>query len=133
MAAPGVPSRPVDPSDRALTIDRQAAEAGAVSLRLSGELDAHTAPDLEAALDAAIEDGATVEVDLAEVSFVDSSGLAALLDARSRLDQRGGSLRVTDASVAVERLFTMTGVARHLMGSDAPGPDAPGSDGTGSG
>lgn len=117
-APPRIPSGLVEPSssDRTLEIERVAGD-GPVRLRLRGELDAHSAPDLEAALAPAAADAASVEIDLREVSFVDSSGLAALLEGRSRLDGAGGSLRVTGASEAAERLFAMTGVGPHLMGT----------------
>lgn len=112
-----LPSDPVEPSpDRALTIEQHAADDGTVQLRLRGELDAYTAPDLEQALVTPLESGAAVEIDLTEVTFVDSSGLAALLDGRTRLNAAEGSLRVTATSLAVDRLFTMTGVSHHLMG-----------------
>ncbi len=103
-------------SDRVLAIEQRTEPGGVVRLSLRGELDAHTARDLEEALAAPVDAGAGVEVDLTEVSFVDSSGLAALLDGSSRLDAAGGSLRVVGASGAAERLFAMTGVSEHLMG-----------------
>ena len=103
-------------SDGALTIDHQIDADGTVRLQLEGELDAHSAPEFQRVLSQSISNGAVVKVDLTEVSFVDSSGLAALLDARSRLEAAGGALYVVGASEAATRLFTITGVSRHLMG-----------------
>ena len=51
--------------------------------RLRGELDAHAAPSLVRAM-SALPPGAVI-VDLADVSFVDSSGLRVLLEATNRL------------------------------------------------
>jgi len=106
-------------SEGALTIDHQVDDDGAVRLQLEGELDAHGAPELQRVLSESITNGAVVKVDLTEVSFVDSSGLAALLDARGRLEAAGGSLHVVGASEAATRLFTITGVSHHLMGPGA--------------
>jgi anti-sigma B factor antagonist len=47
----------------------------------SGEIDLTTAPGLRQALQAASHDAALVMLDLTLVTFIDSTGLAALLDA----------------------------------------------------
>jgi anti-anti-sigma factor len=52
---------------------------GTVVLRLSGELDLVSEPILEAALERA--KGKRVRIDLAELAFMDSTGLRALLSA----------------------------------------------------
>ena len=55
-------------------------------LRVSGELDIATAPDLRDRLTAAIDRGATgVVVDLRDVTFMDSVAMAAILHARTQL------------------------------------------------
>lgn len=52
-------------------------------LRLSGELDLATRSELVVALGSLVADGARwVTIDLAGVSFMDSTGLSALLEAR---------------------------------------------------
>jgi anti-sigma B factor antagonist len=53
---------------------------GRVVLRVSGELDLISEPLLEAAL-AGVVDGRPVTIDLAELAFMDSTGLRALLSA----------------------------------------------------
>lgn len=77
----------------------------------SGEIDAHTAPSLDAAIQAA---GSDVVLDLSGVEFVDSSGLRVLVDAHRRLGDAGGSLTITNPSSAVARLFTISGVDDYL-------------------
>lgn len=101
-------------SDGVLTITKGRGPDGRTRLHVAGELDAHTAPEFADAFDD-VADGAAVELDLTDVSFLDSSGLAALLEARRRLDSAGGSLVVTAASPAVARLLELTGVSEHLM------------------
>ena len=80
-------------------------------LAASGEIDAHTAPALALAIDAA---GIDVTLDLAGVEFVDSSGLRVLIDAHQRLEEVGGGLRLTALSEPVRRLLEISGVADYL-------------------
>jgi len=55
-----------------------------------GELDVQSVPELRARLAEAIDAGKTsIVVDLAEVSFIDSLSLSALVGARRRLDDLG--------------------------------------------
>ena len=82
-------------------------------LRVSGEIDAHTAPLLADAV--AAWEGAVLRLDLSGVEFVDSSGLRVLVEAHQRLGTvEGGELRLVDTSPAVRRLFDITGVAEYL-------------------
>lgn len=83
----------------------------ATGLAASGEIDAHTAPTLAAAIDAA---GTDVTLDLAGVEFVDSSGLRVLIDAHQRLADAGGALRLTALSDPVRRLLEISGVSDYL-------------------
>ena len=80
-------------------------------LSASGEIDAHTAPTLAAAIDAA---GPKVDLDLSGVEFVDSSGLRVLIDAHQRLADAGGGLRLTSLSEPVRRLLEISGVSEYL-------------------
>jgi anti-sigma B factor antagonist len=58
-------------------------QSGSAVLTVSGEVDLATAPALHTALLAMMERGsAKLVVDMAEVTFMDSSGLSALLAAR---------------------------------------------------
>jgi anti-sigma B factor antagonist len=85
--------------------------ADGARLTVSGEIDAHTAPSLAAAIDAA---GERVTVDLAGIEFVDSSGLRVLIDAHQRLADQGGGLVIAAPSDAVTRLFQISGVDDYL-------------------
>lgn len=60
--------------------------ASAVVVAVAGELDLHTAPDLLAALDQALERPGleTAIVDLSEVTFLGSSGLGVLANIATR-------------------------------------------------
>lgn len=85
-------------------------------LRAEGEVDLVTAPALAEALRAAETEPGAVTLDLRAVSFMDSTGLRVLLEARERLEQRGRALRLDVAEDgAVARLLDLVGV-RDLFG-----------------
>jgi anti-sigma B factor antagonist len=88
-----------------------------------GEVDLATAPDLQSYIDSVIQstDG-DVLVDLADVGYLDSTGLAMLLTAHDRLAATGRSLRVRDPSIQVVRLLEICG-ACHLIAPDGDGLD----------
>lgn len=83
---------------------------------LSGELDLATAPILRKDL-AQIEDGGApaIMLDLRAVSFIDSSGLKELVEARNRAQSNGHRLTIEAPSHAAERLFELTGT-QFLLG-----------------
>ena len=87
-------------------------EGGATCLRLRGELDAATAVELGEHVAAATSP--EVQVDLGGVTFLDSSGLAALLEAHRRLAAEHRRLVLLDRSPVVQRVLDLAGVAAHL-------------------
>jgi anti-sigma B factor antagonist len=81
------------------------------TLVLVGEIDSHTAPALAERLSEAPE---TLVIDLAGVSFIDSSGLRILVEAhQARLDA-DASLTLRSPSAAVQRLLEISGLSSHL-------------------
>jgi anti-anti-sigma factor len=85
--------------------------AGRVRLSVSGEVDLQTTPALEAAVADACARGATVELDLHEVSFIDSTGIRAVLNAKSLCGERGVEfLLVPSRHQAPHRTFELAGV-----------------------
>ena len=80
-----------------------------VIVRLCGDLDLYTAPQLREHLTRVIDDGATfVVVDLDEVTFIDSMTLGVLLGASKRLGPRGGQLRIVVTDPSIRKLFEIT-------------------------
>jgi anti-sigma B factor antagonist len=80
---------------------------------VEGEHDIYTAPTLRERLDEAIGRGAGVVVDLTRATFVDSSVLGALLDARRRaLDAQQGFVVCVgdDVEPGVQRILDITGL-----------------------
>lgn len=84
-------------------------------LSLHGELDAATAPSLEAAIGSAIGDGSEqVVVDCSSLDFIDSSGLSVLVANHKRLADRGRELVIESAPPGARRLFEIAGIDRVL-------------------
>lgn len=81
-----------------------------VTIKLDGRLDALESPALRSMLTETIGDGpTTVVVDLSDVEFVDSAGLAALVKGMKDARLSGGDLRlVRPSSDAAMRVFELT-------------------------
>jgi anti-sigma B factor antagonist len=76
-------------------------------VRVGGEVDLATAPDLLELLDTLT---GSVVVDLSGVEFLDSSGLSALVATKHRLDANGGQLRLRRAQPRVQIVFEVSGL-----------------------
>jgi anti-sigma B factor antagonist len=74
-----------------------------------GEVDLHTAPKVQYAIERGSEDVTTVVVDMEDIAFMDSTALSTFMRAKESLERRGVSLRLARPSSAVERIFTVTG------------------------
>jgi anti-anti-sigma factor len=83
--------------------------SGALVVDAEGEVDLATAPQLAAALGAVSESTTRVVLDLSAVSFLDSSGLNALVHARRELARRQVTFRVVSPrDQVVRRVFEIT-------------------------
>ncbi|PWE09818.1 anti-sigma factor antagonist [Streptomyces sp. BSE7F] len=82
---------------------------------VTGDVDLHTAPVLRAEALTAMTQGARhLVLDVAEVDFVDSTGLTALIVLLHATEKAGGSVRVARVPERLERMVTMTGIAELL-------------------
>ena len=89
---------------------------GVVRLVVHGELDLGTSPQLEEAIGRAA--GAKrIDVDLSQMDFMDSSGLAVLLSARKHADADGRELHIAGVNEHVRRLLDLTGTASFILGT----------------
>ncbi len=85
------------------------------SLRVSGELDMVTAGVLRDAISSlAAEHDGSVVLDVAGVTFIDSSGINALVGARHGLTARGHALELRGMSPNVRRVLEVAGVVSHF-------------------
>ena len=86
-------------------------EGGALVLYLSGELDVTTADQIRAAMNAAgSSDTERLIIDLADLQFMDSSGIALIVS----VAQRAREVQVRNPSAMVRRLIELTGLAEAL-------------------
>lgn len=92
------------------------AEHGAVLvIALAGELDIATVGELEEALHDVDRSDARVCLDLAELTFVDSTGLAAIIRGHLAVEQAQGRLVVVCVEGVVRRTFETTGLSAMLV------------------
>jgi anti-sigma B factor antagonist len=93
---------------------REEAEGSAV-LQLDGRLDLVSASAVRRAVEAAVASGRpSLVVDLEDVSFVDSSGLGALIAGLKHARQAGGELRIAAAGEQVLTVLRLTRLDRVL-------------------
>jgi anti-sigma B factor antagonist len=91
------------------------ADANGIVVHLAGELDLAVRGDVGNRLAGVLTgvdagQAGRVVIDLREVSFCDSSGLGALLDARQAAADAGVALVLRDVPPAVDRLLELTDV-----------------------
>lgn len=97
-------------------------ESGHAAMSLRGELDLSTVSQAEDAL-LALEreaEGATVVLDLHELSFMDSSGLRFVVAADVRAALRGRPLTIVRGPESVHRVFRLASLEDRLRFVDAP-------------
>jgi anti-sigma B factor antagonist len=93
--------------DFKVSIDEHADTYSVVAVR--GEVDLHTAPKVQYAIERGSEGVEAVVVDMGDIAFMDSTALSTLMRAKESLERKGASLRLTTPSKAVERIFAVTG------------------------
>jgi anti-anti-sigma factor len=105
-----------DPENLKLTVS----DDGSTVLA-EGQIDSHTSLALDEALVAVAAD-TELDLHLAGVSFIDSSGLRVIVRCHKRHRDGGGRLTVVSPSEVVNRLLEMTGLTSELQIS--PGPSS---------
>jgi len=96
-----------------ITVDELS--AGRAALRVEGRLDLVTARELRSAINEVVAHGsAHVVIDLAGVTFVDSSGLGALVAGLKSTRQAGGELRIAAPAEQVQMVLELTKLVRVL-------------------
>ena len=84
-------------------------EEGSV-VTIIGELDVDAAQTVGDAFDEAIEHPGPVELDMRGVSFVDSTGIAALVRAARKLHEEGRTLAIKGARQRVRGILELSGL-----------------------
>jgi anti-sigma B factor antagonist len=104
-----------------MTMDIEPLEGGATLARLEGRLDAATAPSIQVRLKGVIAEGKTrLAVDLAKVSFIDSTGLGVLVSCFKAARRAGGDLRLGAPNNQVQKLLRLTALNRVFSVSETP-------------
>jgi anti-anti-sigma factor len=86
-------------------------EGGVDTVRISGELDSYSSPELAECLVSLAADGAgPVVVDMAGVHFIDSTAMAVLVNGLKLLRTRGRDLVLEDPQPGVIRVMKLTGL-----------------------
>lgn len=83
-----------------------------VVVRLCGELDHHSAGRVRSQLDLMLRDVTVreMQLDMREVTFMDSAGLGVVLGRYKTLSARGGRMIVTGMRSSIDRIFRMSGL-----------------------
>ena len=91
---------------------RNARKGQRVIVRLSGELDHHSATQVRDALDALLLDVTVreMQLDMTGVSFMDSAGLGVVLGRYRTLAARGGKMILSGVRTPIDRIFRMSGL-----------------------
>jgi anti-anti-sigma factor len=94
--------------------------AGAPVVTVSGKLDALSAGDYEEAMNRLFADGkARFVVDFADLTYISSAGLRAILAAAKELNARGGRAAFANVRGNVLNVIEMTGFATILSLHDS--------------
>ena len=92
-----------------MTHDKQ---KNAVTAKLSGELDHHSALKIREELDALISDPNVKRLifDMNDLYFMDSSGIGVIMGRYKTMARRGGTVAVKTGSGHVDKIFEMSGL-----------------------
>ena len=75
-------------------------------ISLEGEIDLHVSPRIAATLTSAVKEKPhNLIVDLAKVSYIDSSGLAVLIEAMQSIEKYGGKFALAGLQENVKPIF----------------------------
>ena len=96
-------------------------EARHICIRLSGELDHHSAKGLLRRLDQEIEKALPTQLtlDLSGVTFMDSSGIAVALHTLQQVKRLGGKMWIANPSQQAKKVFFAAGIQRMIGMEDA--------------
>lgn len=82
---------------------------GVVLVRLNGRLDATTSPEVRETLQTLLEqDQPKIIIDLHDVPFIDSSGLASLVSGLRMAREKGGTIALSGIQPQAQTVFRLT-------------------------
>jgi len=81
------------------------------TVRISGEVDFSSSPGVKKRFKEFMKGSkGAVALDLGGLAYLDSSGLAVLIEARRKLKEKGRSLKITAIHAQTEKIFKLTQV-----------------------
>ena len=91
-------------------------EARHICIRLSGELDHHSAKGLLRRLDQEIEKALPTQLtlDLSGVTFMDSSGIGMIMGRYKNIRFAGGTVLAVRVNERIRRILTLSGVYKYI-------------------
>ncbi|HZQ59668.1 MAG TPA: STAS domain-containing protein [Acidimicrobiales bacterium] len=96
-------------------------------VRLSGDLDIAAVGELSERLGELVALGDDVVVDLGGLTFIDSTGMGALVWARNRCQRHGRDIVLRNPQRAVAKTLSLTGLDQvFVIEHEGPGEDGPG-------
>ena len=88
---------------------KQEDKNGVMICQVSGEIDINSAPQMKKIFDKLVnEKKEKLIINLKDVSYVDSSGLATMVEILKGLRSYGGKLKLSNLSTKVKNLFEIT-------------------------
>ncbi|RZU51172.1 anti-anti-sigma factor [Krasilnikovia cinnamomea] len=108
-----------------MNVSRHDDGAGAVRLALAGELELSTVDQLREHVTrefGTVQRPQQLVIDMAAVTFCDSTGLAALIDARATAADHHADFSVINPSRMTRTIMQVTGLLELLTGADEPCP-----------
>jgi anti-anti-sigma factor len=104
---------------RIMRISTSKARIDVILIEVEGEIDAHTAPELDKTLKDLLAQGRSrLVLDASRTGFISSAGLRAIVFAEKEASQSGGQLRVCGLNAQVRRLFEIAGLDACLSLND---------------
>lgn len=83
-------------------------------IAVRGEVDLHTAPKVQYAIERGMNGIGTVVLDMENITFMDSTALSTFMRAKDYLQDQGVALRLAAPSGAVNRIFDVTGCGEYF-------------------
>lgn len=90
-----------------MTIEKTS-EGGHTTLALAGRLDTTTAPELEKAVDEALDGTKDLVFDMTRLEYISSAGLRVILKAQKAMNARG-SMKLIGVNDSIMEVFDITG------------------------
>ena len=92
---------------------KKISNGSALTVQLSGRLDAVTALELDKSLQASLNGVTDLTIDLAALEYISSAGLRMLLKTQKRMDNQG-AMKICNVRENVREVLDMTGFSSFL-------------------